>query len=236
MALSLFSEPEFTLPHPSIHISVFLIVEDAVRVAWDILQRQPPTGFDMNTASEVQLNHHLQETLADMVWSKGLVPGFDMSLVSSISSGAEFRNYNKTKLQKKPDIFVRLTAMPVGARPSQYGIFIECKPVDKAHPLLSHYCDIGVERFVCGDYAWSMQEAMMVGYATDSRKVESILKTAFATRRKTIRSVGKPQNCDKSAVNNETPTVTSRHRRTFKYVETATQAPDISLRHIWLQR
>ena len=43
---------------------------------------------------------------------------------------------------------------PQRVRPSQYGIFIECKPVDVDHPLVAHYCDKGILRFVRGRLCW----------------------------------------------------------------------------------
>jgi hypothetical protein len=44
---------------------------------------------------------------------------------------------------------------------------VECKPVDRNHPISSCYCKKGLVRFVNGDYAWAMQDALMVGYATE---------------------------------------------------------------------
>ena len=38
------------------------------------------------------------------------------------------------------------------------------KPVDDDHATGTHYCDSGINRFVNGDYAWAMQEGMMVAY------------------------------------------------------------------------
>ena len=65
---------------------------------------------------------------------------------------------------------------------TQNGLFVECKPVDAAHPPGGDYCDAGLIRFVNGDYAWAMQESLMVGYVRDGRTIKSHLHPAIATR------------------------------------------------------
>jgi len=34
-----------------------------------------------------------------------------------------------------------------------------------------HYCDKGIIRFVRGDYAWAMRDALMVGYVTEGYSI-----------------------------------------------------------------
>jgi hypothetical protein len=236
MPLNLYSPPEFELPHPPLSIALLLIVEDAIRVAWKILIEHPPTGFDMLTAVEGTINHHLRETLQDCVWDRGLVDGFDALQVACINSAEEVRDYSGRELQKKPDMIVKLVGMPANARPSQYGIFIECKPVDKNHTPVKHYCGFGIERFVDGSYAWAMQEGMMIGYiAGDDDPVET-LSVALQKCQENTLPIGKPAFCPRSVPEDNMRTVVTRHSRSFSYVETNIKAPEILLRHVWLKR
>ena len=54
---------------------------------------------------------------------------------------------------------------------SEDGLTVECKPVDARHGPGTDYCDRGIQRFVDGDYAWAMQEAIMIGYIRDGRTI-----------------------------------------------------------------
>ena len=123
----------------------------------------PPPGFDLVNAIERVSDHQLHEVLKDRIWNRDVVPGFDDELIRTITR-PEVRNYNGKHVAKRPDMVVELVDIPDRVRPSQYGIFIECKPVDAKHSLVSHYCKLGIRRFVRGDYAWAMTQAMMIGY------------------------------------------------------------------------
>ena len=65
---------------------------------------------------------------------------------------------------KDPDLWFRLRSdeEPTTVLSTHDGLFVECKPVDNSHPVRSDYCDKGLLRFIVGDYAWAMQDALMV--------------------------------------------------------------------------
>lgn len=229
MCLALFSEPH-ALPHPPVDLSVMLILEDAIRAAWELLIETPPSTLNLATDLEEPLNFHLHEALADRVWSCGLVAGFDEMYFRDIQSAPEVCNFDRKELKKRPDMLVKLAGRPDTVKPSQDGIFIECKPVDTAHPLTSQYCRRGISRFVVGRYAWAMQEAIMIGYARELKDTVALLQEAFTKTQATTLSSGTPE-CGL----NEGSAVT-RHRRSFCYSQTGAAAPEITLRHIWLLR
>ncbi len=190
----------------------------------------------MLTEGEETINHHLRETLEDRVRNRELVDGFDDQLVECVTSAEEVRDYSGRELKKKPDMIVKLVGMPANTRPSQYGIFIECKPVDSKHKPVDCYCLLGIQRFVDGRYAWAMQEAMMIGYtAGDDEPVET-LSIALPKCKERMLPIGEPKSCGLSNPPNAIPTAITRHSRSFSYVETGTSAPDIELRHVWLRR
>jgi len=230
MTLAMFSEPR-TVPHPRVDLAVLLILEDAIRAAWEMLRQTPPTTLKLATDVEETVNFHLHEAMTDRVWNRGLVEGFDEMYFRDIQSAPEVCNFNHKELKKRPDMLVKLTGRPDTVMPSQDGIFIECKPVDSRHSLIGQYCRRGITRFVVGRYAWAMQEALMVGYTFGEMDAATLLTAAFTKAAATVLSATNPVPCP--AVSS---TIVSRHRRNFHYRETGETAPEITLRHLWLRR
>ncbi|MHB9030807.1 MAG: hypothetical protein ACYC9O_18720, partial [Candidatus Latescibacterota bacterium] len=135
-----------------------------------------------------------------------------------------------------PDLRISLVDRPNWTRFSQDNLFIECKPVDTKHPVVTHYCDKGIVRFVRGDYAWAMTEALMIGYVRNGYTISSKLEQALKARMNEISTLIFPCPCPKSepAQNNEVVHISS-HSRTFPY-QNGQQAPAITIRHRWLKR
>jgi hypothetical protein len=233
MALAMYKDSEFTLPHPPIPLAVFLVVEEAICAAWEVLRLHPPPGFSIATAGEVEVTTYLHEMLKDKIWNQGVVDGFDNELVRAVVR-PEVRSYDGAHLSKRPDMLVELVDRPEGVRPSQDGMFIECKPVDGNHSLVAHYCDKGIQRFVCGDYAWSMTQAMMIGYVDSDEVPADRLAPALDDRQAVVLPIHAPTTC--TFPSNGLPVAITEHGRTFCYVETGLQAPHIVLRHLWLRR
>lgn len=228
MCLALFTEP-YAFPHPPVDPAVLLILEDAIRAAWKLLVENPPVTLNLAEDLEEPLNFHLHEALTDRVWNRGVVDGFDEMYFRDIQPAPEVCNFDRKELKKRPDMLVKLAGRPETVKPSQDGIFIECKPVDAAHPLVSQYCRRGITRFVVGRYAWAMQEAMMIGYAREDTDASALLHEAFGKTTAT-HSVGEPE---RGAIQGSAVT---RHRRSFCYTQTGAGAPEITLRHVWLLR
>jgi hypothetical protein len=131
-------------------------------------------------------------------------------------------------------MMVELVGRPETVRPSQDGIFVECKPVDANHSLLTCYCDAGIQRFICGEYAWAMSEAMMIGYVNSSEDPVAKIQSALDARKAKVLPVQTTTTCPHSA--SKPPTAITTHHRSFSYIETGQKAPDIVLRHLWLSR
>ena len=221
-------EQGFLLPHPPVSLTIFLVIEDAIVEAWQILHAVPPRPFNPRTAKEVEFTTHLHEILEDHLLDSNKGDGFSGEVFSSIKR-PEVRNYDGKKTSKKPDMVAFLADRP-NVKRSQDGIFIECKPVDKAHSLLTDYCDEGIDRFVVGDYAWAMTEALMVGYNTVHEKPSVALLEPFTKRAQRIKAIGKPHDCKVSPHRPEV--AITRHKRGFPL--RGKQASAITLRHLWL--
>ena len=143
--------------------------------------------------------------------------GFNEELIRTIVR-PEVRSYDGRHLSKQPDMMVELVGRAAGVRPSQDGVFIECKPVDAGHSLVVDYCDGGILRFVCGDYAWAMTQAMMIGYVDSDGNPADRIRPALDTRKNVILPVDAPTTCAHSTKG--LPVAITRHHRGFCYVET----------------
>ena len=157
-----------------------------------------------------------------------MVDGFTHDSFRSIER-IETVNFDGTRKSKRPDLVAFLSFRP-STQSSQDGIFIECKPVDGAHSLFTDYCDEGIARFIVGDYAWAMTEALMVGYNTVHDKPSAALVKPFAQRVNKVRAFGQPRDCKRSP--HKPPVAITRHKRGFPL--RGRQAPAITLRHLWL--
>ena len=198
----------------------------------------PRTGFDLPAANEDTVTHELYERLYDEVFDKGVVGGFDREVFASVRREPKVRNFNGSSLDKMPDLLVEFIDRPAGAMNSQHGLFIECKPVDQEHHAGSAYCDKGLIRFVRGDYAWTMQSAMMVGYARLGYSVMPKLAEALASiRKEPISTSFGPESCPCTRASSCAQQVAvSKHERTFRYIENDSPAGIIVIRHLWLKR
>lgn len=221
-------EKAFPVPHPPVSLAVFLTLEDAIATAWQILHANPPRSFLPDAALETDFTTHLHEILEDHLLDSGAVAGFTSEVFSKVFR-PEVRNFDGQKTSKKPDMVVCLSDRP-NVKRSQDGIFIECKPVDRAHSLLSDYCEAGVARFVVGDYAWAMTEALMVGYNTAHPKPSIALSKPLQQRATLVQASQSPRDCQ---VSPHRPAVAkTEHKRSFRV--NGQRVPNITLRHLWL--
>jgi hypothetical protein len=242
MAPNVFTPPP-ELPHREISIEVILIVEEALRVAWELLINEPPNGFNLATAHEDIVTEKFLFTLVNRVLKSGNVPGFTKALFC-VSREEKHPNYNGQKPDKMPDLAVHIINRPDVLLPTEDRLFIECKPVDRAHPAGRDYCGEGLLRFVQGDYAWTMHQGMMIGYARSGYTVipklhDALMKRASPNSPQKIKTLQYPLPClnpeSQSRQWCETIHITC-HERSFPYNETGQPAPPITLRHLWLRR
>ncbi|MFA4835460.1 MAG: hypothetical protein WC749_05250 [Dehalococcoidia bacterium] len=225
------------LPHPPISLSMFLVVEEALCVAWDYLKTNPRLGFDLVNAVEDVITHELYERLYDEIFNRGIVDGFDRQLFTVVTRESKVRNYDGAKLDKMPDLLIGLSDRLSVFKPSQDWIFIECKPADPNHSVGTHYCNKGIIRFVRGEYAWAMTSALMIGYVPNGYSISSKLSKALKVCENEMHTIALPCPCQRSKAGKHNDVVhISQHSRTFRYIETNQQAPAITIRHLWLHR
>jgi hypothetical protein len=237
MSYGFYRADRAAIPHPPIPLAMCLIVEEAMRVAWERLKNRKPPRIDLLSADEDAVTHELYETLFDEVFGKGLVDGFDEERFTVVTREAKVRNFDGTKLDKMPDLLIGVAGRNDVYKRSQDWLFVECKPIDATHTVGVHYGAKGIARFIRGEYAWALPNALMVGYAGAGYSLDSKLSSGLAERSKEFEVIDLPKVCPKSkAVSASAWVHVTQHGRTFSYVETGKEAPSIRLRHLWLQR
>jgi hypothetical protein len=164
----------YELPHPPLDERTVLIVHAVIGRALDLLRTEPPSDFDLAV--------HLQHVVENRLRKTGEVPGFNQRSFGRLWREPKVVSYDMRHLDKMPDMIFHLNRDSLAVLSTEDGLFVECKPADKAHPAGQDYCDEGVRRFVDGEYAWAMQDAMMVGYSRDGRTISDHLVPALAQR------------------------------------------------------
>ncbi|MCG3147492.1 MAG: hypothetical protein PCFJNLEI_00932 [Verrucomicrobiae bacterium] len=230
-------DSDLPLPHPPIAWPLLVKIEEAVGAAWTLLRDDPPSGFDLKTAEENDITLKLQTALFDRVMRNKMVEGFNRQVFTVGTRGAEVQNFDGSRRDMKPDLLIGFVDRPLVRVPTQDWLFIECKPVGSKHGVEGHYCRKGIARFIRGEYAWTMTEALMIGYTTADhellRELELVLKKGLGE----FSVTEAPTPCrrtERTLFGN--PVCTTEHAREFNYIETGKPAPQIRLRHLWLRR
>jgi hypothetical protein len=197
-----------------------------IRRAWELLAVTPPSGFILKTATEDEITVELVDIIENRLRKNGEVAGFDHVRFGRVEREPKISNFNKMHPDKMPDIFFDLKRETYPVLNNQDGLFVECKPIDTKHSLSSFYCQKGMIRFVNGDYAWAMQNALMVGYVSGHysfAKLAAVFSKGESANLKTV---------DHSPI--KLSTYRSNHIRDFMWLEERGQACRISVSHLWL--
>jgi hypothetical protein len=228
----------YHLPHPPLGLPVILLIRRVLLRAFGILREQ---SFNLAEASEDQITAALRSTIESKLRQTGEVRGFNKRTFEFMVRQGQWQNYNGTVLTKTPDLFFKLRD-DEGHRSailSEFdGLFIEAKPVDSRHPAGSKYCDDGLIRFVRGDYAWAMQEAMMLAYARHGRTIAGHLIPAMSESERIVSLKTKvAPTCFSIAAAAATPHAeavhASKHARHFPWPDGKGLACDIMVYHLW---
>jgi hypothetical protein len=228
----------YHLPHPRLGLPVLLLIRRVVLRAFELLREQQ---INLAAAKEDQVTTALRSTIENNLRQSGEVPGFDRRTFDTVIRQGQWANYDGECLTKAPDLCFKLQdyeTEPRSVLSEHDGLFIEAKPVDATHAAGSRYCDDGLIRFVRGDYAWAMQEAMMLAYARNDRTIERSLLPAMseAPRLATLQTQQLPTRITREGAGS-TPAAEavflSRHERTFQWPDNNGQATPIDIFHVW---
>jgi hypothetical protein len=219
---------EYKLPHPQIPQRTLLLLCKVIKRAWQLLKEKPPADFHLHIADEDTITQVLVEVIENRLRKNGDVDGFNCALFGKVSREPKITNVDKKHPDKMPDIFFDLKRDQLPILNDQDGLFVECKPVDHKHPILSCYCQKGLLRFINGDYAWAMQDAMMVGYVNGPHSLKKFASFfddgKKCTYLKTINHF----------FDDEKTFYRSKHNREFTWPENCGKACPIEISHLWL--
>ncbi|HMJ63772.1 MAG TPA: hypothetical protein VK615_00365 [Candidatus Binatia bacterium] len=230
----------YHLPHPSLGLPVILLIRRVLLRAFELLREQ---NFQIAEASEDEITAALRSTIENKLRQSGEVRGFSKRTFEFGTRQGQWANYCGACLTKTPDLFFKLRddESMRGAVLSEFdGLFIEAKPVDSTHAAGGRYCDDGLTRFVRGDYAWAMQEGIMLAYARDGRTIATHLLPAMTenVRSVSLATAQFPERCSAPAAAScdaAEAVHTSRHRRAFEWPDGKGNATDITIYHLWYQ-
>lgn len=229
--------PDYRLPHPHVPVRVILTTHLALTKAFEVLRTDPPSGFLLATAKEDEITRQLHWIMENRLLRTNEVPGFDTRRVKNIIRAPEVTNYDGQHPAKKPDLVLFLLRREsLAVLPSHDGIFAECKPIDNDHPVGMHYCDSGIKRFINGDYAWAMQEGMLVAYVRGGRTINKDLAPVLASGKYHIQlgSPSPPSIVVGSCSSNDTePLQATIHHRFFEWPGSHGSACRILIFHSW---
>lgn len=228
----------YHLPHPRLGLPVILLIRRVLIRALELLREQQ---FELANATEDEVTAALRSVIENDLREAGSIAGFNKRTYEPVVRQGQWANYNGAILTKTPDLCFRLRHDEEDLRPvipEFDALFVECKPVDSRHPAGSKYCDDGLIRFVRGDYAWAMQEGMMLGFSRDGRTIAKHLVPAMseANRVRSLHTFEPPAGTPhpSAAATKAAETVhISRHKRPFSWLHGKGPATDIAIYHLW---
>jgi hypothetical protein len=224
----------FDLPHPPISPRLIVIVHAVVERGLELLRNEPPDGFDLRSAKEDVITFQLQWVIENGLRRTNEVHGFNRRNFGRVWREPKVTNFDGEHPDKMPDLVFDLNRDSLPILGTHDGLFVECKPVDDTHATGEHYCDKGLRRFVNGDYAWTMQEAMMVAYVRDGRSIGRSLLPALDPRRKALKIVADPSPIDRGRPSKSAKRLyASTHARGFPWPGGRGGACDIRIFHSW---
>jgi hypothetical protein len=193
-------------------------IEDAILTSVEKLR----TSLDARSAIEIDFTKRLVLELNRLLNTEE-VPGFSARWLETIPRGGELCSFDGSHVEKRPDMVFRRQGVSAAMHREYCGLFVECKIVD-ATRTMDEYCGKGVIRFVAGQYAWAMRNAMMLGYARDSYSLPAHLNRhleKFGAR------YGTREMCSLAEP------FSTKHARSWSY-PTGGSPGDIVLRHLWV--
>jgi hypothetical protein len=226
----------FELPHPTVPLRLILIVHAVIEFGLQLLRENPPGDFELCTADEDAISFRLHWIIANRIHKSKEVPGFDKRLFGKPQREPKMTNFDGKHPDKMPDLVFFLNRDSLPVLPSHDALVAECKPVDKSHPVGGVYCNKGLKRFIIGDYAWPMQEALMVGYVRDARCIATNLLPTMHQQKNELAMIEELKPVGKSLFTETERTDclhVSVHARSFSWPDDRGKACSISIYHSW---
>jgi hypothetical protein len=232
------------LPHPPIDFRLLLAIEEGIRTTWKKLVGDAATQKHMldKKCKEADITISLELAL-DKLLSTKECPSFTDAHFQTPSRGQEHINFNGGKLEKRPDLKFSFKDRRPGVDMNIYdAVFAECKIVDPPSKNTRLYVKDGLVRFVNGDYAWAVPNAMMIGYVRTSQQLPDPLTDYFKKKTngefnsQVYNLLGTPIMCNLSNARKVYRVCRTEHERHWGYPPDEKRKPgNITIRHLWLE-
>jgi len=232
-------EPDaYHLPHPRYGLPIILIIRRVLIRAFEILRERD--DCPIGTAQEDEITIALRGVIENRLrQQRGEVSGFDRQTFERVQRQHRGVNYSGTANKVEPDMrFTLRDDSRIGILSTEDGLTVECKPVDPKHSPTSAYCREGVRRFVEGEYAWAMEEALMIAYARCGRAIASHLLPAMSTMSMRaelqVEALPTPVGGEAAKADDATEALhASVHQRSFSWRDGKGRATPITIYHSW---
>lgn len=233
-----------SLPHPAVNYRILLAIEEGVRTAWQTLVGNPTSlaALKDEKTKEVNITVDLEYAL-DAILKSGTCPAFTDEHFLPPKRGAEHVTFDGKLPEKRPDFtFTFKNRRPGVDLSNNDAVFAECKILcDTTKKNIKLYASQGLIKFVRGDYAWAMKNALMIAYIRTPHPIPITLDNYFKAKTKgvlnatTYNLVAYPALCPKSKTLVKYQVCTTEHKRTWFYPPCGTRSPgNIKIRHLWL--
>jgi hypothetical protein len=233
-----------SVPYPALQETMIAILEATLRAAWTETLADQPQGVDFHTASEDDISMVLADALGELCagedppfnefneWFQVVIADSTVATKAMTKVSAGDPKTEKMK-RKRPDFAFRPKHVPKGYNALYYALFVEAKLIESGKTM-GWYCGSGLSRFVCGGYAWSMRQGMMLGYVRNTKQaLPDSLNAHFERRGKVkehcIEQFATPCAFSKHALHEST------HGRRWSYRHTHTAPSSIRVFHLWLE-
>lgn len=169
-------------PHP-LPPGVVLVVGRAIRHVWQTILDDPSKHLVPPAAGAPEEDRYT-DAIANMLEAmlgegNPTVAGFSSEYFDCVSRSESIVNYSGAKLNKQPDLIIRMANSPLAEARRLVGVFIEAKVVSASRPI-AQYTTNGLQRFVAGDYSWAMQAGVMLAYQRPNARSIGSLETSLA--------------------------------------------------------
>lgn len=216
-------------------LSIKRIILLALQAAWEQISREvAQDGGSLLAESEPMLTSRLEKALNEIQTDPSHPSGFSGSVFQTVVRDGSSVNFDYKILEKRPDLTFRLVSTEPGIDRYFFGLFAECKLIGPDHPVRL-YCEKGIFRFVCGDYAWGMPSGLMVGYARPGFTIpEHLIPSLHAKKggKHDLSICFNPRVA--SDLSGPLDVYESAHGRPWTFPETGQSPGDISILHLWL--
>lgn len=200
---------------------------------WNEAKKKYPDIIE--SGSEEEVTEKLRSAV-DGIMRGESVKGFNKTKYESIVRGAKVERFDGTGIDKAPDLTIRKQNIQPGLVDTHFqALFIECKLIEKEKtPLL--YIKKGINRFVIGDYAWAMPQALMLAFVRDGKTLPDGLMDFFENNKtnKVVNSCKPKRNVCKVAFKlcaSQNAYLTIHNR---SWVHAKGKPGDINIYHAWL--